>query len=166
MCHLRHAVAAAATLVVLALASAAGAQQPLTASFEFTPAAPQPGGLIDLHATSTSSSTVSIRHSWDLDGDGQFDDATGDAVRTSFAVAGSYLVRVKAIQVLAAGSSESVAERTIVVGTATGPPPPPPPPPPPAGEPGPGNQPPVAGYDKKCTKVGTLFFCPGLAVRE
>ena len=165
MCHLRQAVAAAATLVVLAFASAAGAQQPLTASFEFTPAAPQPGELIDLKATSTSSSTVAIRHLWDLDGDGAFDDATGDAVRTSFAVAGSYLVRLKAVQTLAAGSSESVAEHTIVVGT-TSQPPPPPPPPPPGGQPGPGNQPPVAAYDKKCTKVGTLFFCPGLAVRE
>jgi PKD repeat protein len=165
MSHFRLAVAAAAVFAVLALAGAAGAQQPLTASFEFTPAAPVPGEQIDLHATSTSSSTAPIRHSWDLDGDGQFDDATGDAVRTSFAIAGSYVVRLKAIQPTAVGTSESVAERTIVVGT--GPSDPPPPPPPAQGPaPGPGNEAPVAVFDKKCTKVGTLFLCAGLAVRE
>jgi len=147
----------AVLLVSVAAAEAAG----LTASFDHTPAEPAAGEQIELRATSTSTSTSPIQHSWDLDGDGQFDDANGSAVRTSFALAGSYTVRLRATQPGAAGAVQSIAERIIQVGGGGEPPPPPPPPPP-----GQGNQPPTATYDKRCSKVGTFFLCSGLAVRE
>jgi hypothetical protein len=147
----------AVLLVGVAAAEAAG----LTASFDYTPAEPAAGEQIELRATSTSTSTSPIQHSWDLDGDGQFDDANGDAVRTSFALAGSYTVRLRATQPGATGAVQSIAERIIQVGGGGEPPPPPPPPPP-----GQGNQPPTASYDKRCSKVGTFFLCSGLAVRE
>ena len=149
--------AVAVMLVGVSAAEAAG----LTASFDYTPAQPAPGAQIELRATSTSSSTSPILHSWDLDGDGQFDDATGAAVRTSFALAGGYTVRLKSTQAGATGTVQDIAERTIQVGGGTPPPPPPPPPPP-----GSDNQPPTASYDRRCSKVGTFWLCSGLAVRE
>jgi hypothetical protein len=149
---------AAFVLAVTALLLSAGvARADVTASFTYSPANPRAGEQIALQATSTATSTAPLVHRWDLDGDGDFDDATGDAATTAFALAGSYVVRLKA----ASGAQESTAEKTIKVG-GDGPPPPPPPP----ADPGPGNQPPVARYDRRCSRVGTLVLCAGLFVRE
>ena len=152
------AVLAAAALLLL-VPGTSGAQSPvLTASFDYAPQSPAPGQEVTFTATSTSSSTSSIRHLWDLDGDGQFDDAFGDSAKTSFAQAGSYVVRLQADQPSAAGTLHSTAERTIIVGSGTGPDPEP--------EPTPGNQPPEAVYDRQCKKVSTLVMCAGLVARE
>ena len=115
------AAIAAACLAPSGTPTAAAQSGGLTAAFVHTPDHPQPGEEITLEATSTSSSTAPIRHRWDLDGDGQFDDVDGDTATTAFAVAGSYVVRLKAIQPSAVGTSESVAERTLQVGVGTGP---------------------------------------------
>jgi PKD repeat protein len=152
-------VLVASAALLLLLPGTSDAQSPvLTASFDYAPASPVPGQEVTLTATSTSSSTSPPRHQWDLDGDGQFDDAFGDSAKTSFAQAGSYVVRLKATQSAAAGTLESTAERTITVGTGTGPDPEP--------QPTPGNQPPQAVYDRQCKKVGTLLMCAGLVARE
>jgi plastocyanin len=156
-------VAIVCVVALAALASALASPRPaqaagLTASFDHTPTSPQPGQEVTFTATSTSPSTTPIRHSWDLDGDGQFDDGEGNTAKTSFAFAGSYVVRLKALQASAAGNGESIADRTIEVGAGTGPNPEP--------QPTPGNQAPVAVYDRQCKGVGTLLMCAGLVARE
>jgi len=156
---------ALAAAVVLSAAPAAQAQTGgLTASFDYTPATPKPAEEITFTATTTSPSTAPIRHVWDLDGDGQFDDAAGASAETSFAVAGSYVIRLKAEQPTATGTGQSIAERTVRVSDASSPPPQPQPAP--APDAGPGNQAPEAVYDNQCKKVGTLLMCPGLLARE
>jgi hypothetical protein len=119
-----------------------------------------------LVATTTGGVAAPIEHAWDLDGDGQFDDATGARAQTSFAAEGSYVVRLRARQ---SGLTviESVSERTVVVSSAS--PPPPPPDQPPSDQPPPpgdGNQPPVARYDRGCERQGTFVMCAGLMARE
>ena len=152
-------VAVLVTAAILLLPGTSGAQTPaLTASFDYAPATPAPGQEVTFTATSTSSSTSPIRHLWDLDGDGQFDDAEGASAKTSFAQAGTHVVRLRATQASAAGAIESTTERTISVGSGTGPNPEP--------QPTPGNQPPEAVYDRHCSKLGTLVMCAGLVARE
>jgi hypothetical protein len=156
-------LATAVTLVLLMTAAAHAAG--LTASFDYSPANPEPGQQVAFRATSTSSSTTAIRHSWDLDGDGQFDDATGDTATTAFAAPGRYTVRLKAEQPSALGTGVDVAERVLEVAAAGAPEPAPAPAPaaePPSGD----NQAPVAVFDRKCSKTGTFFLCAGLMVRE
>jgi plastocyanin len=163
---IRLAAAALALAIAGLLAGAAGAQAQSTglqAAFEFAPATPKPGEEITFTATTTSASTEPIRHSWDLDGDGQFDDGAGDSVKTSFAVPGRYKVALRARQQSPLGIAESVAERDIEVGAVPDEPAPEPTPEP---QPAPNNQPPVAVYDRQCKKTGTFVLCGGLVARE
>ena len=163
MSILPSSLATALALVVLGLvAGPASAQsQPLTASFEFSPAHPDPGQAVTFTATTTGGSVPAVQHDWDLDGDGAFDDARGNKAQTSFATAGSYVVRLRARQTGTA-VVDSIAEQTIVVGTT----PPPDPPPDDNSPPQDGNQPPVARYDRDCKNQGTMVVCGGLMARE
>jgi hypothetical protein len=153
-------VAFAVAAVVALLLPAAGEAQvqipTVSASFEYTPANPVAGQEITLRATSTSNPSGAIDHSWDLDGDGKFTDGEGASVKTSFAQPGTHTVRMRA-RLAGTAAVVDVAERAIVVGGTT---------PPPEPTPEPGNQPPVATYDKQCHKLGTLVSCAGLRARE
>jgi len=110
-----------------------------TAAISASPAAPQPGGTVRLTATTTkpASQAGSAAHSWDLDGDGAYDDATGPTASLPSAPAGTYAVRV---QELYPDGDRALAREVVTVGTPSPPPPPtpapvpppPPPPPPPA----------------------------------
>ncbi len=142
--------AGAAAFVWLLLAAPQALAHPPAASFDYTPAAPAAGELVELRSTSTGvpEHTTPLVLAWDLDGDGSFDDATGAAARPSFP-AGDHTVRLKAFYPSATGGHEAVAERTIHVTGATG-----------------GNQPPVAAIEKKCEKTGHFVFCSGLFARE
>jgi hypothetical protein len=58
--------------------------------------------------------TMQLREEWDLDADGQFDDATGPVVRQAFAP-GQFVVRLR---VTDGDGVSSVAERTVVIADA------------------------------------------------
>jgi hypothetical protein len=60
------------------------------ASFIYTPAQPLTGQAISLTSTSTGATIIT----WDLDGDGNCDDASGPTATASFAAAGGYPVKV------------------------------------------------------------------------
>ena len=161
------ASACALALLTLGLTAGAAAAQsaPVSASFEYSPAEPEPGQAIALSATTSGGGPAPIEHAWDLDGDGEFDDAGGARAQTSFAADGAYVVRLRARQ---SGVTvvESVAERTIVVSSGSPPPPPPADPPPADPPPADGNQPPVARYARRCERQGTFVLCAGLMARE
>ncbi|MDX6585530.1 MAG: hypothetical protein QOI31_3 [Solirubrobacterales bacterium] len=67
---------------------------PPTASFTFTPGSPTTGDTVDLTSTSVDGDgTIAAADTrWDLDDDGEFDDATGLTASTSFATAGPHEV--------------------------------------------------------------------------
>ena len=58
---------------------------PPVAGFDFTPATPLAGDEVTFRSTSTDSDGTIADASWDLNGDGQFGDATGDSVKQTFA---------------------------------------------------------------------------------
>lgn len=90
---------------------------PLTASFTYAPIAPGVGTAITLTSTSVGPDSPITRWDWDLDNDGQFDDASGPSAQWSFAAAGSYQVSLK---VTNAKGVSSVSFQTInVTGPAT-----------------------------------------------
>ncbi len=85
-----------AAVALLAFAAALPAVAPArddarpSPSLRIQPAAPRAGTTVVLSATSPGSG---VTHTWDLDGDGAFDDATGAAVTMTAAASGSVAVR-------------------------------------------------------------------------
>ena len=67
------------------------------ASFVFFPAGPVAGELITFVSTSTDpdSPVPASALSWDLNGDGVFDDAVGPSATTSYPVAGTYTISLQ-----------------------------------------------------------------------
>jgi PKD repeat protein len=66
------------------------------ASFTFAPASPVPGQTVGFQSTSVPSEGAAITaEEWDLDGDGQFDDAQGRAASAAFATAGPKAVSLR-----------------------------------------------------------------------
>jgi hypothetical protein len=61
-----------------------------TAAFVWSPLTPVAGQAINLVSISSDSEGVLSAHAWDLDGDGQYDDASGSAVSRAFPSAGTY----------------------------------------------------------------------------
>ena len=107
-------------LALLGVATA-GAQTPLEASFEFTPAEPAVDELVTLTDTTKNPTGAKLEYAWDLDADDQFDDGTSMAVTTAFTTPGAHRVtlRVKRVGTVTVTDSSS---RTITVkegGTAT-----------------------------------------------
>ena len=109
-----------------------------TVTITASPASPAPGEQVGLSASVARGAQTNPPTSidWDLDDDGAFDDATGDATTTSFPAAGTRSVRVRAT--FADGDRAGTRDPIVVAGPA---PPPPPPPPPPAPAPAPGPTP-------------------------
>jgi PKD repeat protein len=70
---------------------------PPVAGFDYTPASPEVGQQVNFISTSTDpDGTIDPSMTkWDLDDDGQFDDATGLTASKTFAAAGSYDVAVE-----------------------------------------------------------------------
>ena len=164
--HGRRRAALVATSAWLLLLTASASAHPPTASFGYAPEQPAPGEEVTFTSTSIGvpEHTEPMLLDWDLDGDGEFDDARGDVAKRAYD-AGDHIVRLRARYLSAAGSHEDVAERTVKVGT--------PPPPPPEETPGPSetpspatNQAPVAAFDKDCDFSGPLVLCAGLFARE
>lgn len=66
------------------------------ADFTIGPAEPDPGQPVTLTSTSRSPSGAFTRLQWDLDGDGEYDDANGATATHAFAAAGRHTVGLRA----------------------------------------------------------------------
>lgn len=71
------------------------ANDPPVASFTWEPETPTAGRTVEFTSTSTDSDGTIENTEWDLDGDGQYDDATGETASTAFGAAGDHTVGVR-----------------------------------------------------------------------
>ncbi len=112
-----------------------------TAAIAVSPASPNPGANVALTATGTqpSGQTGARAYAWDLDADGQYDDATGTTASLAAITAGSHVVRVQESY----PDGDRAVAREVVTTRGSSPPPPPPPPPPPGATPAPVPPPPT-----------------------
>jgi PKD repeat protein len=85
---------------------------PPRARFVYTPRTPVVGDQVVLASTSVDPEDQLREQRWDLDGDGEFDDARGDEVIHTFSESGAKRVRLR---VEDAGGKAAEAERTIRV---------------------------------------------------
>jgi PKD repeat protein len=113
------ALALVVLLCALLIPSAASADPDPAApaaSFDYTPPSPTTGGTVTFRSTSTPGilGAEIVSEAWDLNGDGNFDDATGSQVKTSFATVGDHTVGLRVTD--ANGLSD---EATAVVSVAT-----------------------------------------------
>lgn len=96
-----------------------------TVGFTTTPAAPLAGAPVTFTADTGAAPAGNPVVSWDTDGDGNFDNATGPSLTLSFATPTTYDVAVRA-------EYPDVGDRAAIArdaGAVASPPPPPPPPP-------------------------------------
>ncbi len=97
---------------------------PPVAGFVWTPGSPVDGGEVQLFSTSVDAEGALASEAWDLDDDGQFDDATGSTATATFS-AGDHQVSLRVTD--GDGVSRAIT-RTITVAAApvvaTSPPPP------------------------------------------
>jgi PKD repeat protein len=84
-----------------------------TASFTFGPASPGTGDTVTFSSTSTDSEGRIASQLWDLDNDGNFDDASGTSTARVFASPGNYAVRLR---VTDQDGGSSIAVGTVPVG--------------------------------------------------
>lgn len=105
----------AAVLAAVAFPAAAIAQgQSPNASFSFSPENPRAGDQVRFESSSCDPDGRLVRQAWDLDGDGEFDDADGPVAGTSFSGSGSHAV---GLQVTGAGGATDIQRRTVMVDT-------------------------------------------------
>jgi plastocyanin len=97
-------LAATLTLAPTALAE-------VTVDFGWSPSSPEPGETVTFTGEA-SGNAKEIR--WDLDNDGEYDDATGATASRSFSEAGSYRIRIRAE---ANNGETATRERTVRVST-------------------------------------------------
>jgi hypothetical protein len=87
--------------------------RPPVAAFTYAPGAPVRGQQIALTSFSADPDGPLMRHAWDLDGDGAFDDGEGSTASVTFPTAGDHLVQLLVFDRDGAGN---VAARSIAVG--------------------------------------------------
>jgi PKD repeat protein len=88
------------------------ANKPPIANFVFGPSSPQVEDQVQFASSSLDPEGNLSEQRWDLDGDGQFDDARGDEVVWTFTSSGEHKVRLR---VEDAAGAAAVKERTIKV---------------------------------------------------
>lgn len=71
--------------------------RPPSASFGHSPDPPLAGDSISFYSTSTDPDGPIVEQTWDLDGDGAFDDAAGPTATQAFAAAGTYTVGLRVV---------------------------------------------------------------------
>jgi PKD repeat protein len=84
-------------------------------AFAFSPRSPRVGDPVEFVSSTTDPEGDLREQAWDLDGDGEFDDARGDEVVYTFATSGAKTVRQRATD--GAGGT-AIAERTFTVAPA------------------------------------------------
>jgi len=87
--------------------------EPPVANFAFSPTKPKAGQQVELVSSAFDSEGKLQEQRWDLDGDGQYDDARGDDVLYTFPTAGAKTVRLRVEDEAGAAATK---ERTIQVG--------------------------------------------------
>jgi PKD repeat protein len=97
--------------------------------FTFRPVEPVAGQVVTFTSASEDPDGTPLAHSWDLDGDGSYDDATGSTASRAFS-AGSHSVALRADDGDGGVVTVSRIFPVAAAGVAPAPPPPPPPPPP------------------------------------
>jgi hypothetical protein len=90
------------------------ANVPPEASFTYSPSSPKALQTVSFSSTSTDSDGAIVESSWDLDGDGQYDDASGTSASRVFDEAGTYTV---GLRVLDDRGGAAVATQTVTVRT-------------------------------------------------
>jgi hypothetical protein len=131
--RLRRRVGLGALALILAPATlaAAGSRDP---SFSVSPDTPVAGEPVTLTAVTEGTKHAVTGLSWDLDGDGQYADAAGPVVQTTFAAPGAHRVRLR---VDFDNGSHINVKRDLLIDPALPVAPAPPPAPPPAPSPPP-----------------------------
>jgi hypothetical protein len=86
--------------------------RPPVASFGFVPAAPVAKELVTFTSTAVDPDGPIVAQAWDLDGDGAFDDATGETAKYFWVRAGTYPV---ALRVTDRDGASAVANMSVVV---------------------------------------------------
>ncbi|MEA2427012.1 MAG: hypothetical protein QOF37_640 [Thermoleophilaceae bacterium] len=87
--------------------------QPPAASFDFSPGKPGSGAPIAFNSTASPAPGATLAsQKWDLDGDGQYDDATGAGASKTFAARGSYTVGLRVVD---SNGLDAVVRRTVTV---------------------------------------------------
>jgi PKD repeat protein len=71
------------------------ANRPPTAAFTFSPQSPKTLEQVTFTSTSTDPEGSIASLEWDLDNDGQYDDATGPTAQRSFPIAGNYTMKLR-----------------------------------------------------------------------
>jgi glycerophosphoryl diester phosphodiesterase/plastocyanin len=89
--------------------------KPPAASFEFLPARPLAGDPVTFESSASDPDGTISTQAWDLDGDGEYDDATGSKAEHTFAEAGEYTV---ALEVIDNDGLRATAMRQVVVNPA------------------------------------------------
>ena len=105
----------AAVLVIAAFPAVAVAQtERPSAIFSVSPESPRAGDPVQFASSSCDPDGRLVREAWDLDGDGEFDDAVGHAARTTFTGSGAHVV---GLQVTSADGTTAVRRRIVMVDT-------------------------------------------------
>ena len=91
--------------------------QPPSASFTYSPASPRVRETVTFTSTSSDPDGSVTSQTWDLDNDGEFDDANGATASSSFAKKGTYVVRLRVVDDRGASS---VASRSVSVANVSG----------------------------------------------
>ena len=81
---------------------------PPTALIRFSPAQPYTGDVIDFASLSRDPDGYLASETWDLDGDGQFDDARGKVAGKAFSAVGAHTVRLRVVDGSGAGAVHAV----------------------------------------------------------
>lgn len=88
------------------------ANRPPTASFTVSPEQPVVGDTVELTSTSVGSDGEELQPAWDLDGDGEFDDATGPGARVVVARAGRVSMGLRVVD---DGGGVDISRRDVEV---------------------------------------------------
>ena len=109
----RSCLMALAAVLACPAVALAQAEKP-GASFSFTPQDPRAGDRVEFVSSSCQPKGRLVSQAWDLDGDGEYDDAEGPQAQMTFPAAGEYSV---GLQVTGRRGAVDVERRTVMVET-------------------------------------------------
>ena len=109
----RSCLIALAAILACPAVALAQAEKP-GASFSFAPQDPRAGDRVEFVSSSCQPNGRLVSQAWDLDGDGEYDDAQGPRAQMTFPAAGEYLV---GLQVTGRRGAVDVARRRVMVET-------------------------------------------------